>query len=142
MRNYIDSCQNDFINCRSTIINLTVFTEHLLRLLDSQRQDDIIYEERAQAFDRIDHGVVLNKLLQIGFSKDLIKFFNSFLSNRRHYVTFNFFSKRYKAILSIPQGSNLAPLLLSFSLMICLDGFLAINCCLHLTLKCSMMSNL
>lgn len=62
----------------------------------------------------MNHKLLLVKLNKHEFSTTLVSLFQSYLSNRSQYVTFNCFkSNAYAATAGIPQDSNLGPLLFS-----------------------------
>lgn len=66
----------------------------------------------SKTFDRLDHGILLNKLTTFVLSKSLIQLIESYLSNRKQYV-FCEGSKsvEYLASSGVPQGSVHGPLL-------------------------------
>ena len=65
-----------------------------------------------KAFDCIDHGILLNKLEQYGIRGHTLKWFDSYLSSRRQYVTWeNKDSSMLPNNIGFPQGSILGPLL-------------------------------
>ena len=65
-----------------------------------------------KAFDTIDHEILINKLEFLGFSKNVILWFKSYLSNRKFKVNLNkTFSESGKLLCGVPQGSILGPLL-------------------------------
>ena len=65
-----------------------------------------------RAFDRINHEILINKMEFLGFSKDVILWFKSYLSNRKFKVNLNkTFSEPGKLLCGVPQGTILGPLL-------------------------------
>ena len=65
-----------------------------------------------EAFDTINHEIFVNKMEYLGFSKDLILWFMSCLSNRKFKVNLNkIFSEPGKLLYGVRQGSILGPLL-------------------------------
>ena len=65
-----------------------------------------------KAFDKVWHEGLLFKLKQNGVSGSLLKFFESYLSNRKQRVALNGVFSEYSLIESgVPQGSVLGPLL-------------------------------
>ena len=65
-----------------------------------------------KAFDTIDHRILLNKLVYIGFSDSAILWFESYLSNRSFIVNVeNNSSDPGDLKCGVPQGSILGPLL-------------------------------
>ena len=65
-----------------------------------------------KAFDTINHDILLKKLSIIGFSDHTVKWFQSYLSNRKFTVNLeNYFSEVSSISCGVPQGSILGPLL-------------------------------
>ena len=65
-----------------------------------------------KVFDTLDHGVLLEKMKYFGFRASVIKWFESYLSNRKFLVCIdNIFSEAGTLKYGIPQGSILGPLL-------------------------------
>ena len=65
-----------------------------------------------RASDTINHEIFINKMEYLGFSKDLILWFKSYLSNRKFKVNLNkTFLEPGKLLYGVPQGSILGPLL-------------------------------
>ncbi|CAB4041161.1 Hypothetical predicted protein, partial [Paramuricea clavata] len=55
--------------------------------LDNGKQTDIIYLDMRKAFDRVRHGVLLDKLQNINIRGNLHSWFSSYLSGRKQRVT-------------------------------------------------------
>ena len=65
-----------------------------------------------KAFDTINHEILINKMEFSEFSKDIILWCKSYLSNRKFKVSLSkTFSERGKLLCGVPQGSILGPLL-------------------------------
>ena len=65
-----------------------------------------------KAFDTLNHTVFIQKMECIGFKGSVIKWFQSYLSNRKFFVTLeNVFSNAGLISCGVPQGSILGPLL-------------------------------
>ena len=64
------------------------------------------------AFDVVDHSILIEKLKIYGFSSNVIKWFDSYLSDRKQAVSVNGCLSKLLAVESgVPQGSILGPLL-------------------------------
>ena len=71
-----------------------------------------VFLDISKAFDKVWHDGLIFKLKQNGVSGKLLKFFESYLINRRQRVMINGFYSDYVDIESgVPQGSVLGPLL-------------------------------
>ena len=65
-----------------------------------------------KAFDTFDHNILLNKLDHYGIRGCALSWFQSYLSRRLQYVTYNGSQSSQQMIkCGVPQGSILAPLL-------------------------------
>ena len=65
-------------------------------------------------FDTIDHGILLDKMTNLGFSDSTMAWFTSYLTNRTFTVKFGKeYSSPVKLSCVVPQGTILGPLLFS-----------------------------
>ena len=79
-----------------------------------------------KAFDTTDHKILVEKMKCVGFSNDVTKWFECYLSKRMFSVHVeNSFSDKAAIICGVPQGSILGPLV--FSLYVN-DIVQAVNC--------------
>lgn len=109
---HISARQHGFMKGRSTVSNLFYLTQDLAESLDAGEQTDVIYTDCSKAFDRLDHGILLDKLTTFGLSQKLLLFFMSYLTNRVQFVQCHGHnSKEFIATSGVPQGSHLGPLL-------------------------------
>lgn len=75
-------------------------------------QIDTIYLDFSKAFEKAVHTILLKKMYKIGFHSSLLKWIESYLSDRRCFVYIdNEPSDSYIATSGVPQGSVLGPLL-------------------------------
>lgn len=101
-----------FLKGRSTTSNLVVCSVFLSELMSRRSQVDVIYTDYSKCFDRIDHGLLMNKLLRIGVRGNLYRWFSSYVENRYQTVVLSGYTSRPMYIPSgVPQGSLLGPLL-------------------------------
>ena len=65
-----------------------------------------------KAFDTIDHQVLLKEMNYLGFSKNTVTWFKSYLCERKFKISINTsYSSPASLLCGVPQGSILGPLL-------------------------------
>ena len=71
-----------------------------------------LYLDFAKVFDKVDHGILLNKLKKIGINGKIGVWLHNFLSNRQQCVAVNGTTSSDAQVRSgVPLGSVLGPLL-------------------------------
>ena len=86
---------------------LTQLTDFFATGMDKQMYTGILVHLQ-KAFDTLDHGGLLEKMKYFGFRACLIKWFESYLSNRKFLVSIdNVFSETGTLKYGVPQGSIL-----------------------------------
>ena len=82
------------------------------KVIDDGLVTGMILIDLQKAFDTINHDLLLKQLSIIGFSDHTVKWFQSYLSNRKFTVNLeNFFSEVSNISCGVPQGSILGLLL-------------------------------
>ena len=76
----------------------------------------ISFIDLSKAFDTVDHNILLENLSMHGVKVNNLKWFHSYLSNRKQYIEFQNDDKKEKTNsltikCGVPQGSILGPLL-------------------------------
>ncbi|CAH2095709.1 unnamed protein product [Euphydryas editha] len=110
----IPRTQHGFLRGRSTLSNLTLFSDFILKAMEKGGQVDVVYTDFEKAFDRVDHVILLQKLHNLGIHGDLLRWVQSYLTNRTQIVVLGGYRSDYINVPSgIPQGSHLGPLFYS-----------------------------
>lgn len=104
--------QHGFVKARSVDSNMVVFSDYLLNAMDSNLQVDVVYTDFSKAFDKINHDLLLVKLMRAGVHGNLLRWIESYIRNRSQAVCLKGYCSRFLHIPSgVPQGSHLGPLL-------------------------------
>ena len=110
--NLLSKYQFAFMPRRSTNMQLIQYHDFIATNCAKAYQVDSVYLDFKRAFDSVVHCKLLHKLTLFGVSGNLLKWIESFLSNRFYAVRVgNFYSERTPVLSGVPQGSVLGPLL-------------------------------
>ena len=108
----ISNNQHGFFKGRSTCTNLLEFVNFSLAAMDRGNSVETLYTDFSKAFDRVDIPLLLFKLKRIGLAGTLLKWIESYLTDRTQIVRFKGrTSTPIKVTSGVPQGSHLGPLL-------------------------------
>ena len=104
--------QHGFVRGRSTVTNLLVYENFISESMMLGCEVDSVCKDFSKAFDRVDHGLLVNKLQRVGFGGVMLKWLASYLYQRSQCVKIkNFVSVKMCVPSGVPQGSHLGPLL-------------------------------
>ena len=108
------TAQHGFRQKHSTVTRLLLYCDNLYQALDKNSSPITVYLDIAEAFDKIDFYIVLQKLARFGFDEKFLKFFASYLVDRQQRVKFAHSYSTFSKISSGgPQGLIFAVFLFS-----------------------------
>ncbi len=112
--NILSPSQSGFRSNHSTTTALLKLTNDIFTAASNGEVTGAIFIDLTKAFDFVDRYLLLDKLHNIGLSKNAILWFSSFLHNRKQCVVVDGkFSDFLIQERGVPQGSTLGPLLFS-----------------------------
>ena len=110
--NVFGKMQSAYRRNRCTTDNLLKLTQHLTEAFQWSEMVGFVCLDIEKAFDEVWRIGLQNKLLKIGVHKPLIKWVNSFLSQRSIFVKINNTKSRaFSTLAGVPQGSVIASIL-------------------------------
>ena len=84
----------------------------LIKSLDKGDYVIGVFLDFSKAFDTVDHDILLQKLEFYGIRGSALSWFQSYLKNRKQFVSYNGATSSLKLVkCGVPQGSILGPLL-------------------------------
>ena len=104
-------CTNQFDFCKNSNTSDAIieFLDNVYSSLDSK--ESTMSVDFSKAFNSVNHNILMSKLLHNGVRGVMQLWFESYLSNRKQYVSVNNCSSSMSNITCVPQGSVLDPVL-------------------------------
>ena len=106
------SFQFGFRKNHSAVMALMILVDKVSKALENGEYALGLFIDFSKAFDTINYDILFTKLFHYGVRGCALKWFKSYLTNRKQYVVYNDTSSSLKPIVcGVPQGSILGPLL-------------------------------
>ena len=110
--NIISENQFGFRSGYSTVQAATLITDKIQKAVENKQYSCGIFLDLIKAFDTVHHDILITKLEHYGIRGIAKDWFNSYLSNRKQYVSIRGISSdELHVSCGVPQGSVLGPLL-------------------------------
>ena len=111
--NILYNYQFGFQPGKSTLHPLIHICDYISKAFNSDEIVVGVFLDLQKAFDLVDHNILLKKLECIGVKGIALKWFENYLKDRKQFVMVNGELSEFCATfnVSVPQGSNLGPLL-------------------------------
>ena len=112
MENKLSIYQSGNRKRHSTETALVHVTDELLQAIDEKKVSLLLLLDMSKAFEILNHGLLLNKLPNLGLESSAIIWFSSYLTERYQRVRYeDFISEMLPLKHGVPQGSILGPVL-------------------------------
>jgi len=106
----LDGRQYDALKGRSTTHELVDILHLWHQALENNCAVRAVFVDYAKAFDHVDHSIVIQKLLDLGVRKVLVRWLCSFLVERQQRVKFSEYISDWLTLNGgMPQGSYFGP---------------------------------
>ncbi len=108
----MNNSQFGFRNDHSTIDAILEFTGKVIKGFDRSEKTLAVFLDLSKAFDTLPHKILLKKLDNFGIRGNALRWFESYLADRKMYVKFNGVKSNIvpSGEFGVPQGSVLGPL--------------------------------
>lgn len=104
--------QYGFREGSSTLTASCDLVDRIYDTLDGKQFAGTLFIDLKKAFDTIDHGLLIAKMEAYGIRGSVRKLFESYLMNRKQYVSIGAHKSDMQSIrIGVPQGSNLGPIM-------------------------------
>ena len=111
LKTYAFDIQFGFRAKRSGTIQMLLYLDTIFSAISKYEEVDVIYTDFEKAFDKVDHGILIDKLYSLGIRGKILKLICNYLTNRTQCVKIKVcLSQSFYVTSGVPQGSILGPL--------------------------------
>ena len=112
-RNILYSKQFGFQRNNSTEHAIIQLYDEICESFEQNKYTLGVFIDFSKVFDTVDHNILIEKLLHYGVKGNNLKWFSSYLTNRKQFILYNENQKSSTLVIKcgVPQGSILGPLL-------------------------------
>ena len=90
---------------------MLLYLDTIYSAISKKEEVDVIYTDFEKAFDKVDHGILIDKLYSLGIRGKTLKLIYNYLTNRTQCVKIkDCLSQSFYVTSGVPQGSILGPL--------------------------------
>lgn len=107
----LPSSQFGFRNNRSCMDNLSILHAENISAVENHESSGIVFLDIVGAFDNVLCDILLQKLLQIGLSSNVLSFIANITYKRQVYCRYGSIDEVFLAYKGLPQGCVLSPVL-------------------------------
>ena len=113
LKPFLHHSQYGFRPRRSTVTQLLVLLDKIYSALENDYEINVVFTDFSKAFDKVDQGILLQKLSKYGIGGKLLKLIHNYLNGRTQTVRVNSsYSSEFVVRSGVSQGSLLGPLFL------------------------------
>ena len=90
---------------------MLLFLDTIYSAISKNEVVDVIHTDFEKTFDKVDHGILIDKLYSLGIRGKILKLIHNYLTNRTQCVKIkDCLSQLFYVTSGVPQGSILGPL--------------------------------